>query len=273
MMETGLYLVATPIGNLEDITIRAINILKNSNLILCENTNNSKKLLSKYQINARLDKYTDHDFDRKREEIKKLILAGKTVSLISDSGSPLISDPGCQLINYLIMNDIKIISIPGPSALISGIQLSGFLNSKGFVFLGFLPKKTEQKINKLKDQLNNNLIVYTTKQQIKKDIEAISQISKHYEVIVLRELTKIHEQRITINSENLKDFDLDNLKGELVLAINASPKENTDGPIDKEEILYKVKELGVKKAYQVLKTKYKISRNEFYKLAMELKID
>jgi 16S rRNA (cytidine1402-2'-O)-methyltransferase len=273
IMEIGLYLVATPIGNLEDITIRAINILKNSNLILCENTTNSMKLLSRYQINARIDKYTDHDFDRKREEIKKLILAGKTVSLISDSGSPLISDPGCQLINYLIMNDIKIISIPGPSALISGIQLSGFLNSKGFVFLGFLPKKTEQKINKLKDQLHNNLIVYTTKQQIRKDIEAISEISEHYEVIVLRELTKIHEQRITINSANLRDFDLDSLKGELVLAINASPKENTDEPFDKEEILYKVKELGVKKAYQVLKTKYKISRNDFYKLAMELKID
>ena len=271
MMEIGLYLVATPIGNLEDITIRAINILKNSNLILCENTNNSKKLLSKYQINTSIGKYTDHDFDRKREEIKKLILAGKTVSLISDSGSPLISDPGCQLINYLIMNDIKIISIPGPSALISGIQLSGFLNSKSFVFLGFLPKKYEQKINKLRDQLHNNLIIYTTKQQIRKDIEAVDEISKHYEAIVLRELTKIHEQRIIINSENLKDIELDSLKGELVLAINASPKENIDGPIDKEEVLDKVNELGMKKAYQVLKTKYKISRNDFYKLAMGYK--
>ena len=270
-METGLYLVATPIGNLDDITIRAINILKNSNLILCENTNNSKKLLTKYGINVKLDKYTDHDFDRKKEQIKKLILSGKAVSLISDSGSPLISDPGCQLINYLIENNIKIVSIPGPSALISGIQLSGFLNSKSFVFLGFLPKKYEQKINKLRDQLHNNLIIYTTKQQIRKDIEAVDEISKHYEAIVLRELTKIHEQRIIINSENLKDIELDSLKGELVLAINDSPKENIDGPIDKEEVLDKVNELGMKKAYQVLKTKYKISRNDFYKLAMGYK--
>ena len=271
MIETGLYLVATPIGNLDDITIRAINILKNSNLILCENTNNSKKLLSRYKINVRLDKYTDHDFDRKKEQIKKLILSGKAVSLISDSGSPLISDPGCQLINYLIENDIKIITIPGPSALVSSIQLSGFLNSKSFVFLGFLPKKNEQKINKLKNQLHNNLIIYTTKQQIKKDIEAIAEISKHYDVIVLKELTKIHEQRISINQDNLEDVDLDSFKGELVLAISASPRENIDGPIDKDEILYNVSELGMKKAYQVLKTKYKISRNEFYKLAMELK--
>ena len=271
MIETGLYLVATPIGNLDDITIRAINILKNSNLILCENTNNSKKLLRKYGINVNLEKYTDHDFDRKKENIKKSILSGRAVSLISDSGSPLISDPGCQLINYLIDRNIKIISIPGPSALISGIQLSGFLNGKGFVFLGFLPKKTEQKINRLKDQLHNNLIVYTTKQQIKKDIEAVAKLSKNYEVIILKELTKIHEMRITINSENIKDYELENLKGELVLAINANAKEKIDGPIDKEEILYKVKELGVKKAYQVLKTKYKLSRNEFYKIAMELK--
>jgi 16S rRNA (cytidine1402-2'-O)-methyltransferase len=169
------------------------------------------------------------------------------------------------------VRDIKIISIPGPSALISGIQLSGFLNSKSFVFLGFLPKKYEQKINKLRDQLHNNLIIYTTKQQIRKDIEAVDEISKHYEAIVLRELTKIHEQRIIINSENLKDIELDSLKGELVLAINASPKENIDGPIDKEEVLDKVNELGMKKAYQVLKTKYKISRNDFYKLAMGYK--
>ncbi len=191
--------------------------------------------------------------------------------MISDSGSPLISDPGCQLINYLIEGGIKIFSIPGASALISGIQLSGFMNNKSFVFLGFLPKKIEQKINKLKDQLHNNLIIYTTKQQVKKDIESISKISKYFNVIILKELTKIHEQRININNENFKDIDLSNLKGELVLAISASPKENIDGPIDNEEIMYKVNQLGVKKAYQEFKTKYKISRNEFYKIVMELK--
>jgi len=271
MIEEGLYLVATPIGNLDDITIRAINILKNSDLILCENTNNSKKLLTKYSINTKLDKYTDHDFDRKKEQIKKIILSGEAITLISDSGSPLISDPGCQLINYLIDKGIKVFSIPGPSALISGIQLSGFMNNKNFVFLGFLPKKIEQKINKLKQQLHNNLIIYTTKQQIKKDIESISKISRHFDGVILKELTKIHEQRININNDNLKDIDLSSLKGELVLAISASPRENIDEPIDKEEILYKVKQLGMKKAYQEFKTKYKISRNEFYKKVMELK--
>ena len=171
----------------------------------------------------------------------------------------------------MIDKGIKVFSIPGPSALISGIQLSGFMNNKNFVFLGFLPKKIEQKINKLKQQLHNNLIIYTTKQQIKKDIESISKISRHFDGVILKELTKIHEQRININNDNLKDIDLSSLKGELVLAISASPRENIDEPIDKEEILYKVKQLGMKKAYQEFKTKYKISRNEFYKKVMELK--
>ncbi len=271
MIEAGLYLIATPIGNLDDITIRAINILKNSNLILCENTSNSKKLLQKYEINTKLDKYTDHDFERKKETIKKLINSKGVVSLISDSGSPLISDPGNQLINYLFLNNIKVISIPGPSALIAGIQLSGFLNNKYFVFLGFLPKKKDQKINKLRNQMHNNLIVYTTKQQIKKDIDAVSSITNEFEIIILKELTKIHEERIVVTQDDRRDEDIERLKGELVLAINGNFKENISITIDKKEVLEKVTLLGVKKAYQVLKTKYKISRNEFYKLAMELK--
>ena len=137
-MKSGLYLVSTPIGNLDDITIRAINVLKNSDLILCENTANSKKLLKKYDIKSSLSKYTDHDFYKKKEHIYNLLKSNKIISLISDSGSPLISDPGNQLINFLFKNHIAIYSIPGASALISGIQLSGFLNKKKFTFIGFL---------------------------------------------------------------------------------------------------------------------------------------
>ena len=140
-MNPGLYLVSTPIGNLDDITLRAINVLKNSNLILCENTTNSKKLLKKYGIKTSLSKYTDHDFNNKKNYIHRLLKSNQVVSLISDSGSPLISDPGSQLINFLFKKQVKIYSIPGASALISAIQLSGFLNKKRFTFVGFLPKK------------------------------------------------------------------------------------------------------------------------------------
>jgi 16S rRNA (cytidine1402-2'-O)-methyltransferase len=271
MIEAGLYLVATPIGNLDDITLRALNILKNSNLILCENTLNSKKLLNKYEVKIKLDKYTDHDFERKKEKILKLIQSNNIISLISDSGSPLISDPGNQLINFLLKNDVKIISVPGPSALIAGIQLSGFLNRKNFAFLGFLPKKHDQKVNALKNQLHNNLIIYTTKDQIQKDILAIKKLSSKYEIVILKELTKIHEDRIVLSSDNEENFDFSHLKGELVLCVTAEIITQLLQDIDKNEALKLIETVGIKKAYQVVKTKYKISRNAFYKLAMEIK--
>ena len=271
MMEPGLYLVATPIGNLDDITIRAINILKNSDIILCENTNNSRKLLRKYEITSKLDKYTDHDFEKKKKLIFRYLSEKKIISLISDSGSPLISDPGSQLINFLFNENFKIFSVPGPSTLISSIQLSGFLNNKSYLFMGFLPKKKEQKINKLKNQLHNNLIIYTTKQQIKKDIDAIAYLSDKYEIVILKELTKLYEERIVITQNNLLEQNFDNIKGELILAVSANLNDNHTDIIDKNEINDSIKNLGIKKAYQVMKTKYKISRNEFYKLAMELK--
>ncbi len=273
MIKPGLYLVSTPIGNLDDITLRALNILKNSNLILCENTLNSKKLLNKYEIKIKTQKYTDHDFARQKENIINLIKDKKIVSLISDSGSPLISDPGNQLVNYLLKKNAKVISIPGASALISGIQLSGFLNKKNFTFIGFLPKKKEQKITILKKQLQNNLVIYTTKEQLKKDIDIISSLSNEYEIILLKELTKIHEDRIVINPFNIKEVNLNNIKGELILVVSANLNDNIQEKIEKNEALKLINEMGIKKAYQVIKTKYKISRNNFYKFAMDIKND
>ena len=269
-MEPGLYLVATPIGNLDDITIRALNVLKNSDIIFCENTNNSKKLFRKYSIEAKYQKYTDHDFDRKKDEILHNLKLNKIISLISDSGSPLISDPGNQLINFLYQNNIKIFSIPGPSALISGIQLSGFLNKKFFSFLGFLPKRTSHKISILKSHLNNNLVIYTTKQQLEKDIEAIVAVAEKFEIIILKELTKMFEERIYISHENYKKIDLKAVRGELVLAVNILSASQEQQELSLEYISKIVSEMGVKKAYQVVKTKYKISRNKFYEMAINL---
>jgi 16S rRNA (cytidine1402-2'-O)-methyltransferase len=269
-MEPGLYLVATPIGNLDDITIRALNVLKNSDIIFCENTKNSSKLFKKYSIKAKYHKYTDHDFDRKKDEILQNLKQKKIISLISDSGSPLISDPGNQLIYFLFQNNIKIFSIPGPSALISGIQLSGFLNKKNFSFLGFLPKKTAQKISILETHLNNNLVVYTTKQQLEKDIEAVAAVAEKFEIIILKELTKMFEERIYLSHENFKKIDLKAIKGELVLAINIIYTSQKQQELSLEYISQIVSEMGVKKAYQVVKTKYKISRNKFYEMAINL---
>ena len=269
-MEPGLYLVATPIGNLDDITIRALNVLKNSDIILCENTKNSNKIFQKYSIEAKYHKYTDHDFDRKKVEILQNLKQKKIISLISDSGSPLISDPGNQLVDFLFQNNIKIFSLPGPSALISGMQLSGFLNKKFFSFLGFLPKKTSQKISILEAQSNNNLVIYTTKQQLEKDIESVVAVAEKFEIIILKELTKIFEERIHLSHENYKKVDLKTIKGELVLAVNIISASQKQGELSLEYVAKIVSEMGIKKAYQVVKTKYKISRNKFYEMAINL---
>jgi 16S rRNA (cytidine1402-2'-O)-methyltransferase len=258
-MEPGLYLVATPIGNLDDITIRALNVLKNSDIIFCENTNNSKKLFKKYSIEVKHHKYTDHDFDRKKDEILQNLKQKKIISLISDSGSPLI-----------YQNNIKIFSIPGPSALVSGIQLSGFLNKRFFSFLGFLPKKISQKISILETHLNNNLVIYTTKQQLEKDIEAVVAVAEKFEIIILKELTKMFEERIYLSHENYKKVDLKAIKGELVLAVNIISTFQKQQELSLEYISSIVSEMGIKKAYQVVKTKYKISRNKFYEMAINL---
>ncbi len=272
-MNPGLYLVSTPIGNLDDITLRAINVLKNSNLILCENTTNSKKLLKRYDIKTSLSKYTDHDFNKKKDYIFKLLNSNQVISLISDSGSPLISDPGNQLINYLFKNHVKVYSIPGASALISGIQLSGFLNKKKFTFVGFLPKKKEHKEKTLIENKVNNLIIYSTKQQLQKDVYAIASISEKFEIVILKELTKIYEDRIYIDCKNYKNFNYSGLKGELVLAVSIEKETDKIDVINFNKIRTIINEVGVKKAYQQLKSRYKISRNDFYKLSIDLKND
>ena len=193
------------------------------------------------------------------------------ISLISDSGSPLISDPGNQLINFLFKQKIKVYSIPGASALISGIQLSGFLNKKKFTFIGFLPKKKEQKEKILLENNISNLIIYSTKQQLRKDIDSIASISKSFEVIILKELTKMYEERIYIDSRSYKDFNYSEVKGELVLAVNIQKEINKISDNDIKEILSIIAEVGSKKAYQLVKSRYRISRNDFYKLSIDLK--
>ena len=270
-MNSGLYLVSTPIGNLDDITLRAINVLKNSNLILCENTTNSKRLLKRYDIKTSLSKYTDHDFNKKKDYIHELLKSDQVISLISDSGSPLISDPGNQLINFLFKNQIKVYSIPGASSLISGIQLSGFLNKKKFVFIGFLPKKKEHKVKALLKNKVNNLIIFSTKQQLQKDVYAIASTSESFEVVILKELTKLYEERIYIDYKTYKNFNYSILKGELVLAVSIEKETDKIDDLNFKEIKAIINQVGVKKAYQLLKSKYKISRNDFYKLSIDLK--
>ncbi len=158
--ENGLYIVSTPIGNLKDITIRAVEILKQSDFILCEDTRISKNLLNKYEIKSKL--ISNHKFNEKKNTLKiiEYLKSGKLISLISDAGTPAISDPGSVLVNECVKNNIKIVPIPGPSAVATAISISGF--SDQFFFYGFLPDKKQQIINEFKkiSEFNSTLVFF-----------------------------------------------------------------------------------------------------------------
>ena len=219
-----LYIVPTPIGNLDDVTLRSINTLKSSDLILSEDTRHAKKLLSHYKISTKVKSYHLNNEHKKVNEYVKLMLNGKTISLITDAGTPCISDPGFLLVREAIKNEIKITCLPGPTALIPAIVLSG-LSSDAFVFEGFLPRKKGRK-SKLK-QISQNLmttIIYESPYRIIKTLSDLSDfLGGDREISVSREISKIYEEtfRGSVN-DALEHFSDKKIKGEFVICINKS---------------------------------------------------
>ena len=217
-----LYIVPTPIGNLDDITLRAINTLKSSDLILSEDTRHAKKLLSHYKISTKVKSYHLNNEHKKVNEYVKLMLNGKTISLITDAGTPCISDPGFLLVREAIKNEIKITCLPGPTALIPAIVLSG-LSSDAFIFEGFLPRKKGRK-SKLK-QISQNVmttIIYESPYRIIKTLSDLSDfLGGDREISVSREISKIYEEtfRGSVN-DALEHFSDKKIKGEFVICIN-----------------------------------------------------
>ena len=217
--ENGLYLVSTPLGNLKDITLRAIEVLKKSDYILCEDTRVSKNLLAKYQIESRL--ISNHKFNEKKNVVKiiEYLKSGKIVSLISDAGTPSISDPGSILVNQCIKNDIRIFPIPGPSAVATAISISGF--SDKFLFCGFFPNKKQQLINELKkiSEFQNSIVFFISPKKINKIIPEIKKYFKGRRIVFCREITKIYEEFIRTNIDELELFKKEP-KGELTVVIS-----------------------------------------------------
>tara|TARA_B100000787_G_C16192577_1_gene298441 strand:- start:482 stop:1300 length:819 start_codon:yes stop_codon:yes gene_type:complete len=270
-MKPGLYIVSTPIGNLGDITLRALDILKKSDIIFCENTKHSMKLLKHFEINnAILEKYTDHDFDKKHIKIKDAISSGKIISLISDAGAPLISDPGGRLIKFLFEEKLNIETIPGPSSIISAIQLSGFFNSHPIIFLGFLPKKEAQKVKALSNITNANLVFFTTSSQLNKDIQVIFNHDQDAKIVILNEITKKFEKRISLKKEEYEKISPIVLKGEFVVCAELNPikieKDITDDQVKKD-----IEKFGEKNLYEIYRSKYNIKRNDLYKKILKIK--
>ena len=186
--ENGLYIVSTPIGNLKDITIRAVEILKQSDFILCEDTRISKNLLNKYEIKSKL--ISNHKFNEKKNTLKiiEYLKSGKLISLISDAGTPAISDPGSVLINECVKNNIKIVPIPGPSAVATAISISGF--SDQFFFYGFLPDKKQQITNEFKkiSEFNSTLVFFISPKKINKIIPEIKKYFSERKIVIAEKL-------------------------------------------------------------------------------------
>ena len=220
----GLYIVSTPIGNMEDITLRALNILKKSDIILCEDTRRSGKLLSHFKIKTQLLSY--HKFNEKKvsETVIDKLKKNNLISLISDAGTPTISDPGIILIKRCIDENIKIFPIPGPSAVISAISVSGFNDQ--YIFYGFLTKKENELNNVLQNlcNLNYSIIFFVPAKKINFYITKFKEFFFGRSIMIAKEMTKIHENFIRDNVESIKSLPED-FKGELTVVISGKKEE------------------------------------------------
>ncbi len=224
--KASLYLVSTPIGNLEDITIRAINTLKKVDYIYCEDTRVSRVLLKYYDINTPLFTYHDHNKEYKVKEVINLLNEGKNVALISDAGTPLISDPGYVLVKEVIKEKHPVIPIPGPSAVLSALVSSGF-PPHPFLFVGFLDAKASKREQQLTNFKNfpYPIVFYESPHRINKTISSLYKVFGERKLVVARELTKLHEEFIRGTTKTL--LDLPPLKGEMVLIIEGNKETKT----------------------------------------------
>ncbi len=272
-LQKGLYLISTPIGNLLDITIRAIDILERSDVILCEDTRVSKKLLEYYNIKTKLISY--HKFNEKEslEKVLDIIKKEKIVSLISDCGTPLVSDPGRLLINEAYKNNIKIIPIPGPSAVTAAFSVSGF--SDDYYFSGFLSKKLgERKIfyEKIKD-FQSSVIMFVPARDLKSILIEMQKYLDDREVLIAKEITKIYENFVKSKLSEILDK-LENffIKGEITLVLSSSTNKNNGTNIDLDkEILTLSKKMKISDIAKYLSDKLNIPKKIIYSKALSLK--
>ena len=272
ILSKHLYIVSTPIGNLDDITFRALEVLKHSNIILCEDTRRSIKLLSHYKIKKKLISY--HKFNEKKQltKIIEYFNEGKILSLISDAGTPLLSDPGRLLVNQCLKNGIQITPIPGVSSITSALSISGFKDQ--FLFYGFLPK-TQNELDKVLASLSQSHYTLVFFAPSKKINFYINSFKKHFsgrKIVIAKEITKIHESFIREDIDDLKTFE-SNFKGELTLVISESEKRIKN--FDEEKIVNKakkyLKKYSLKDTVDLIYETEKINKKRIYKLCLKIK--
>tara|TARA_B100000795_G_C22748210_1_gene418222 strand:- start:46 stop:909 length:864 start_codon:yes stop_codon:yes gene_type:complete len=273
-VKSGLYIVSTPIGNLGDITLRAIEILKKSDYILCEDTRVSKNLLNRYEIRSKL--ISNHKFNEKKNlsKIIEILKSNYIVSLISDAGTPSVSDPGAILINECLLNEINIFPLPGPSAVSSAISISGF--SEKFFFYGFFPEKNSEIKEDLKNlsNLDSSIIFFISPRKFNKSVKIIKEYFSGRKILVCREMTKFFEEYIRTDVDTLKSFK-DNPKGELTIVISEKDKIKKISlkleESDKRIIERMIKKLSVKDITDLISKSSDVPKKEIYNYCLKLK--
>ena len=273
-LKNGLYVVPTPIGNLGDITLRSIEILKNSDYILCEDTRVSKKLFDKYEIKSKLISY--HKFNEKKNlnKIINLLVNKNIISLISDAGTPTISDPGNLLINECVKKNIEIIPLPGPSSVSSAISISGF--SEKFFFYGFFPEKKKKLLEDLNilTNLDCSLVFFISPKKINKIIPFLKEKFIGREIVICREISKYYEEFIRSEISDLGKLDT-NIKGEITLVISEKKNNNKFSHLlsesDKRNISKLINKLSIKEIIKLINKENKISKKLIYDYCLKLK--
>ena len=225
-MKGTLYIVATPIGNLEDITLRALRILKEVDLIAAEDTRQTLKLLNHFEISKPLISYHRHNEEVKSEILIQKLENGENIALVSDAGTPGICDPGEDVIKKAIEEGINVVPIPGACAMVNALIASG-IDTKEFIFLGFLPLNKKTRIEKLREikESEKTIIIYEAPHKMKNTLKELSEILQERKIVLARELTKIHEEFIREDINFLMEK-IENLKGEMILIIEGKKKEN-----------------------------------------------
>ena len=271
-----LFVVSTPIGNLEDITLRAVTVLKDCDVIACEDTRNTKKLLTRYGIETPLTSYHEHNEVEKSPKLLERLKDGKDVALVSDAGTPSVSDPGWRLVNLSIENNIEVVPIPGPSAVLSALVVSG-LPTDSFLFLGFFPKTIGKKKELLKEVKSYpyTMVFYESARRLSRTLSLILEILGDRNICIAREMTKLYEEVIRGSvSEVISTLSKkESIKGEVTIVLGGSGKGR--GEISTEEVqrtLRAMKENGtaLSDAVRTICESSGTSRNSVYRIALEI---
>ena len=270
----GLYCVATPIGNMGDISFRAIETLKKSDLILCEDTRISKKIFQKFEINKKIISNYKFNETKNLNTVLEVLKNEKIVSLVSDAGTPAVSDPGRILIKECIKNGIDIFPVPGASAVSAAISVSGF--SDNYFFCGFLPEKENQIRSLFKDLsiLNGSIIFFISPNKLNKRIEYIKEFFLSRDILICREISKYHEEYIRSSVKELSNVNFSR-KGEITVVISEMKKEKLSfkelQESDKKKIKKLIKKMSIKDIVKKISENRKISKKYIYKYCLKLK--